>query len=441
MSISHLNRRLSRLSLLAIPLVSLFGVTSVSAATLAPAPVGGKIILEQGVEYDGFTIPANTTVEGNGATIVGKVTVGGDNVTIDHVKFSGDGGSAITAGQVAKNLTISNNIFTGYSGPTITLGGGDYSGLSIINNRDDNIKANNIQVVLNTAVDDIEISGNTFRSVVRIEGFADSLTTGIKITRNIFDKVPTTAISVVKADGALIDRNIITTADTNTGSAIVAGGQVTNTTYSNNEITAPNVTAHTAISISQFDYKDNAGNINEVGKIGSISIVGNTVKNFLFGILLQHTNEATLDDNTIDVVTCGALIGAGSDTPDMGNVTITRDNTITSADMAVLVKGNGSSMMDGAKVRISSAAKITGSIVPRDTEYVEFYAEPTTEEPTTGDQTTPEVTAPTTDNTDVTAPNTGAHHLLSTLVSAIALVAFIVASATALSYVAKSFKK
>ena len=437
MNISLLKRGgLSKLSLLAIPLVSLLGVTSVSAATPAPEPVDGKIVLEQGVEYDGFTIPANTTVEGNGATVVGKVTVDGDNVTIDHVNFSGDGGSAITAGQVAKNLTISNNIFTGYSGPTITLGGGDYSGLSIIKNRDDNINANNIQVVLNTAVDDIEISGNTFGSVVRIEGFADSLTTGIKITGNIFDKVPTTAISVVKADGALIDRNIITTADTNTGSAIVAGGQVTNTTYSNNEITAPNVTANTAISISQIDYKNNAGEIIKVGKSDSVSIVGNTVKNFLFGVLLQNTDEATLNSNTIDAIKkCGILIGAGSDTPDMGNVVITMDNTITSADMAVLVKGNGSSMMDGAKVRISSAAKITGSIAPKDTEYVEFYAEPTTEEPTdqptTGDQTAP----------DVTAPNTGAHRLSSTPVSAIALVTFIVASVATLSYVAKSFKK
>ena len=448
MNISLLKRGgLSKLSLLAIPLVSLLGVTNVNAAVddavdLPKVNKDNKIVLEAGKEYKGagFVIPAGTTIEGNDATVYGKVAVGGDNIKIDNVDFKdteGNDGKAIVNGSstTLRNITISNNTFTGYTDHTIELYGNDYSGLRIINNIDDNHLRNNVSVVLNTKADDIEISGNTFGSTVRVEGFADSLTTGIKITDNTFDKVPDTAIAVVKADGALIDGNTITTADTNPGSAVVTGGQVTNTTYSNNEITAPYATANTAISISQIDYKDNTGNIIKVGKSGSVSIVGNTVKNFLAGVLLQHTNEATLSGNTIDAIKFGVRIGAGSSTPDMGNVTITKDNTITSADKAVLVQGDGSSMMDGAKVRISSAAKITGTIVPENAEYIEFYAEPTTEEPTdqptTGDQTAP----------DVTAPNTGAHHLLSTLVSAIALAAFIVASAAALSYVAKSFKK
>ena len=43
---SQRNRgRLGMLSLLAIPLVSLFGVASASAAVVAPSPVDGKIVL------------------------------------------------------------------------------------------------------------------------------------------------------------------------------------------------------------------------------------------------------------------------------------------------------------------------------------------------------------------------------------------------------------
>lgn len=82
MNISLLKRGgLSKLSLLAIPLVSLLGVTNVNAAVsdavALPAVQDNKIVLEAGKEYKGagFVIPAGTTIEGNDATVYGRVAV------------------------------------------------------------------------------------------------------------------------------------------------------------------------------------------------------------------------------------------------------------------------------------------------------------------------------------------------------------------------------
>ena len=130
------------------------------------------------------------------------------------------------------------------------------------------------------------------------------------------------------------------------------------------------------------------------------------------------------------------MIGFDDNKQSTGNVNVASTNSFDGKDAAIKI--NTEFMAIDAKVRVSKGASLTGGTVLDNNDnssMVEFYAEPTTEEPTdqpaTGDQTAP----------DVTAPNTGAHHLLSTLVSAIALAAFIVASAAALSYVAKSFKK
>ena len=178
MSISHLNRRLSRLSLLAIPLVSLFGVTNVNAVVddavdLPAVNKDNKIVLEAGKKYNGAdsVIHAGTTIEGNGATIYDRIIVGGDDITIDHVNFENtdndsangdDGNKAITSGSstTIRNLTISNNTFTGYKHRTIELSSNDYSGLTITGNNDDNHAYNNVTVVVNTKADGITVSDN-----------------------------------------------------------------------------------------------------------------------------------------------------------------------------------------------------------------------------------------------------------------------------------------
>ena len=447
MSISHLNRRLSRLSLLAIPLVSLFGVTNVNAAVDnavdLPKAQDNKIVLEAGKEYKGAdsVIPAGTTIEGNGATIYDRIIVGGDNITIDHVNFKNtdndsangnDGNKAITSDSstTIRNLTISNNIFTGYTNHTIDLYGNDYSGLRIIENVDNNDVGNNVTVVVNTKADGITVSDNTFSSTVRIEGYRDDPTTGVVIQKNTFNAIPDTAISAVKMSGALVDGNIITVEPDNEW-ANIAIGELKDSTVSNNTITGSGATKNTGISMSIKDYE---GHYLEPSN--NVTLSGNTVSNTGTGILVSNGDEISLDNNKVTGTNQALVIGFDDNKQSTGNVNVTSTNSFGGKDAAIKI--NTEFMASDAKVRVSKGASLTGGTVLDNNDnssMVEFYAEPTTEEPTdqptTGDQTAP----------DVTAPNTGAHHLLSTLVSAIALVAFIVASAAALSYVAKSFKK
>ena len=441
MSISHLNRGLSRLSLLAIPLVSLFGVTSVNAtvddAVDLPAVQGNKIVLEAGREYKGagFVIPAGTTIEGNGATIYGMVSVGGNDITIDSVNFkeSNDGdGRAIVNGpsETLRNITISNNTFTGYTRHTIELYGNDYSGLTITGNNDDNHAYNNVTVVVNTKADGITVSDNTFGSTVRIEGYRDDPTTGVVIQRNTFNAIPDTAISAVKMSGALVDGNIITVKPDDKW-ANIAIGELKDSTISNNIITGSGVTENTGISMSIKDYE---GHYLEPSN--NVTLSGNEVSNTGTGILVSNGDQISLDKNKVTGTNQALVIGFDDNKQSTGNVNVASTNSFDGKDAAIKI--NTEFMAIDAKVRVSKGASLTGGTVLDNNDnssMVEFYAEPTTEEPTdqpaTGDQTAP----------DVTAPNTGAHHLLSTLVSAIALAAFIVASAAALSYVAKSFKK
>lgn len=439
MNISLLKRGgLSKLSLLAIPLVSLLGVTNVNAAVddavdLPKVNKDNKIVLEAGKEYKGagFVIPAGTTIEGNDATVYGKVSVGGNDITIDSVNFkeSNDGdGRAIVNGpsETLRNITISNNTFTGYNHHTIELYGNDYSGLRIIKNVDDNDVGNNVTVVVNTKADGITVSDNTFRSTVRIEGYRDNPTTGVVIQGNKFNEIPDTAISAVKMSGALVDGNTITVKSDDKW-ANIAIGELKDSTISNNIITGSGATENTGISMSIKDYE---GHYLEPSN--NVTLSGNTVSNTGTGILVSNGDEISLDKNIVTGTNQALVIGFDDNKQSTGNVNVTSTNSFGGKDAAIKI--NTEFMANNAKVRISNEAKLTGKVVldnDDNSEMVEVYAEPTADQPTTGDQTAP----------DVTAPNTGAHHLLSTLVSAIALVAFIVASATALSYVAKSFKK
>ena len=449
MNISLLKRGgLSKLSLLAIPLVSLLGVTNVNAAVsdavALPAVQDNKIVLEAGKEYKGagFVIPAGTTIEGNGATIYGMVSVGGDNITIDNVHFVDDEGGdnrAIVSGSGVssiRNLTVSRNIFTGYIGRTIELSSNDYSGLTMTGNNDDNHSLNNVTVVLNTKADNIKISNNIFGSTVRIEGYRDDPTTGVVIQKNTFNAIPDTAISAVKMSGALVDGNIITVEPDNEW-ANIAIGELKDSTVSNNTITGSGATKNTGISMSTTDYIDwDTGTVYYLEPSNNVTLSGNEVSNTGTGILVSNGDEISLDKNKITGTNQALVIGFNDNKQSTGNVNVTSTNSFDGKDAAIKI--NTEFMASDAKVRVSKGASLTGGTVldnDDNSEMVEFYAEPTTDEPTdqpnTGDQTAP----------DVTAPNTGAHHLPSTPVSAIALVTFIVASAAALSYVAKSFKK
>ena len=449
MNISLLKRGgLSKLSLLAIPLVSLLGVTNVNAAFSdavdLPAAHDNKIVLEAGKEYKGagFVIPAGTTIEGNGATIYGMVSVGGDNITIDNVHFVDDEGGdnrAIVSGSGVssiRNLTVSRNIFTGYIGRTIELSSNDYSGLTMTGNNDDNHSLNNVTVVLNTKADNIKISNNIFGSTVRIEGYRDDPTTGVVIQKNTFNAIPDTAISAVKMSGALVDGNIITVEPDNEW-ANIAIGELKDSTVSNNTITGSGATKNTGISMSTTDYIDwDTGTVYYLEPSNNVTLSGNEVSNTGTGILVSNGDEISLDKNKITGTNQALVIGFNDNKQSTGNVNVTSTNSFDGKDAAIKI--NTEFMASDAKVRVSKGASLTGGTVldnKDNSSMVEFYAEPTTDEPTdqpnTGDQTAP----------DVTAPNTGAHHLPSTLVSAIALVTFIVASAAALSYVAKSFKK
>lgn len=419
-------------------MVSLLGVTNVNAAVddavdLPKVNKDNKIVLEAGKEYKGagFVIPAGTTIEGNDATVYGKVSVGGNDITIDSVNFkeSNDGdGRAIVNGpsETLRNITISNNTFTGYNHHTIELYGNDYSGLRIIKNVDDNDVGNNVTVVVNTKADGITVSDNTFRSTVRIEGYRDNPTTGVVIQGNKFNEIPDTAISAVKMSGALVDGNTITVKSDDKW-ANIAIGELKDSTISNNIITGSGATENTGISMSIKDYE---GHYLEPSN--NVTLSGNTVSNTGTGILVSNGDEISLDKNIVTGTNQALVIGFDDNKQSTGNVNVTSTNSFGGKDAAIKI--NTEFMANNAKVRISNEAKLTGKVVldnDDNSEMVEVYAEPTADQPTTGDQTAP----------DVTAPNTGAHHLLSTLVSAIALAAFIVASAAALSYVAKSFKK
>lgn len=450
MNISLLKRGgLSKLSLLAIPLVSLLGVTNVNAAVsdavALPAVQDNKIVLEAGKEYKGagFVIPAGTTIEGNDATVYGRVAVGGDNITIDNVNFkdiNSSDGRAIVNGPSAtlRNLTISNNTFTGYTRHTIELYGNDYSGLRIIKNVDNNHVGNNVTVVVNTKANGITVSDNIFSSTVRIDGYRDDPTTGVVIQRNTFNEIPDTAISAVKMSGALVDHNTITVKSDNKW-ANIAIGELKDSIVSNNTITGSGVAENTGIRMSTIDYRDNTGKVHYLEPSNNVTLSGNEVSNTDTGILVSNGDEISLDSNKVTGTNQALVIGSNENEQNKqntGNVNVTSTNSFDGKDAAIKI--NTEFMASDAKVRVSKGASLTGGTVldnKDNSSMVEFYAEPTTDEPTdqpnTGDQTAP----------DVTAPNTGAHHLPSTLVSAIALVTFIVASAAALSYVAKSFKK
>ena len=448
MNISLLKRGgLSKLSLLAIPLVSLLGVTNVNAAVsdavALPAVQDNKIVLEAGKEYKGagFVIPAGTTIEGNDATVYGRVAVGGDNITIDNVNFkdiNGSDGRAIVNGPSAtlRNLTISNNTFTGYTRHTIELYGNDYSGLRIIKNVDNNDVGNNVTVVVNTKANGITVSDNIFSSTVRIDGYRDDPTTGVVIQGNTFNEVPDTAISAVKMSGALVDGNTITVKSDDKW-VNIAIGELKDSKVSNNTITGSGVAESTGISMSTIDWIDyKTGTVYYLEPSNNVVLSGNTVSNTDTGILVSNGDEISLDNNTVTDTNQALVIGFDDNKQSTGNVNVTSTNSFDGKDAAIKI--NTAFMASDAKVRVSKGASLTGGTVldnDDNSEMVEFYAEPTTDEPTdqpnTGDQTAP----------DVTAPNTGAHHLPSTPVSAIALVTFIVASAAALSYVAKSFKK
>ena len=438
-----------KLSLLAIPLVSLLGVTNVNAAVsdavALPAVQDNKIVLEAGKEYKGagFVIPAGTTIEGNDATVYGRVAVGGDNITIDNVNFkdiNGSDGRAIVNGPSAtlRNLTISNNTFTGYTRHTIELYSNDYSGLRIIKNVDNNHVGNNVTVVVNTKANGITVSDNIFSSTVRIDGYRDDPTTGVVIQRNTFNEIPDTAISAVKMSGALVDHNTITVKPDNKW-ANIAIGELKDSIVSNNTITGSGVAENTGIRMSTIDYRDNTGKVHYLEPSNNVTLSGNEVSNTDTGILVSNGDEISLDNNKVTGTNQALVIGSNENEQNKqntGNVNVTSTNSFDGKDAAIKI--NTEFMASDAKVRVSKGASLTGGTVldnKDNSSMVEFYAEPTTEEPTdqptTGDQTAP----------DVTAPNTGAHHLPSTLVSAIALVTFIVASAAALSYVAKSFKK
>ena len=448
---SQRNRgRLGMLSLLAIPLVSLFGVASASAAVVAPSPVDGKIVLAEGTEYSGFTVPADTTVEGNGATVAGQVVVGGDNVTISNVNFVGSGGSAITTSSTAKNLTISDNTFKGYSGATISLGAGDYSGLSIAGNTDDNKNANNVQVVLNTAVDGIDVTNNNLSNTIRIEGFADSPTTGVVISGNTINNLQpnNSAISLVKADGALVDGNTVTTAG-NYNSAILSFGQLTNSTISNNTVTGSGPGSSAAISISNDDY---AGK--KVDPSSGLTISGNTITDVDRGMFITYASDVKLDDNNISDVSYGLLLGS-KDTHSLGSLNITKGNVISGNTEAIHLNGGPSSLADGATISISKEAKLTGAVSVGDaTDMVTYYDEPVVDEPTVDDPTTdeqpttpevPEVTPPvsTTDGDnegDIAAPNTG-NRIGTIATSAVAFLAMVASSVVVLRRLNKSLDK
>ena len=448
MNISLLKRGgLSKLSLLAIPLVSLLGVTNVNAAVsdavALPAIQDNKIVLEAGKEYKGagFVIPAGTTIEGNDATVYGKVIVGGDNITIDNVNFKGindSDGRAIVNGPSAtlRNLTISNNTFAGYTRHTIELYGNDYSGLRIIKNVDDNRVGNNVTVVVNAKADGITVSDNIFSSTVRIDGYRDDPTTGVVIQGNTFNEVPDTAISAVKMSGALVDGNTITVKSDDKW-VNIAIGELKDSKVSNNTITGSGVAESTGISMSTIDWiDDKTGTVYYLEPSNNVVLSGNTVSNTDTGILVSNGGEISLDNNTVTGTNQALVIGFDDNKQSTGNVNVTSTNSFDGKDAAIKI--NTEFMASDAKVRVSKGASLTGETVLDNNDnsnMVEFYAEPTTEEPTdqptTGDQTAP----------DITAPNTGVHHLPSTPVSAIALVTFIVASDAALSYVAKSFKK
>ena len=369
-------------------------------AVAMPEPSEGVIELVAGTEYDGGTIPANTIVRGNGAVVKGKVVIGGSNVTIDHVKFVGDGsGVAITSSGTINDTTISNNTFTGYTGPTISLNG-VLNRLKITDNIDDNHKANNVTIVEKGEAASIVVSGNTFGNTVRIEGYADGLTTGVEVSKNTFDKIPNAAISVVKADGAKINDNKITLNPEN-ASANLAVGEVVNSSIANNTIVGSG--NNTAISVATKDYADKY-----VGKTSNLTIAGNVISLSNIAMFVSGADDVELCNNKISGQ-YGLLIG-NKDSADTGSVIIGKDNVISGDVEAIHV--NPGALTNDAEIRISNEANINGGI--NDDSAVVLYDEPAPE-PTPGDDTdtdTPEVTEPvkdeeSTDEADVTAPNTG----------------------------------
>lgn len=369
MSISRLNRGLSRLSLLAIPLVSLFGVTNVNAAVDdavdLPAVQGNKIVLEAGKEYKGagFVIPAGTTIEGNDATVYGKVAVGGDNITIDNVNFkdiNGGDGRAIVNGPSAtlRNLTISNNTFAGYTRHTIELYGNDYSGLHIIKNVDDNRVGNNVTVVVNTKANGITVSDNIFSSTVRIDGYRDDPTTGVVIQGNTFNEVPDTAISAVKMSGALVDGNTITVKSDDKW-VNIAIGELKDSKVSNNTITGSGVAESTGISMSTIDWiDDKTGTVYYLEPSNNVVLSGNTVSNTDTGILVSNGGEISLDNNTVTGTNQALVIGFDDNKQSTGNVNVTSTNSFDGKDVAIKI--NTEFMASDAKVRVSKGASLTG---------------------------------------------------------------------------------
>lgn len=373
MSISRLNRGLSRLSLLAIPLVSLFGVTNVNAAVDdavdLPAVQGNKIVLEAGKEYKGagFVIPAGTTIEGNDATVYGKVAVGGDNITIDNVNFkdiNGGDGRAIVNGPSAtlRNLTISNNTFAGYTRHTIELYGNDYSGLHIIKNVDDNRVGNNVTVVVNTKANGITVSDNIFSSTVRIDGYRDDPTTGVVIQGNTFNEVPDTAISAVKMSGALVDGNTITVKSDDKW-VNIAIGELKDSKVSNNTITGSGVAESTGISMSTIDWiDDKTGTVYYLEPSNNVVLSGNTVSNTDTGILVSNGGEISLDNNTVTGTNQALVIGFDDNKQSTGNVNVTSTNSFDGKDVAIKI--NTEFMASDAKVRVSKGASLTGGNSP-----------------------------------------------------------------------------
>ena len=369
-------------------------------AVAMPEPSEGVIELVAGTEYDGGTIPANTIVRGNGATIKGSLVISGSNITIDNVKLVSNGnGIAISNNANADNVVISNNQFTGYKGHTIELSG-VFNSLKIVNNTDDNHTSNNVQVVEAGKSDSITVSGNTFGSTVRVDGYADLLTTGIQVTQNNFESVPDTAVSIVKADGAVISGNKVTLGEGNQYANLVMG-EVVNSSITDNTVAGNG--KNTAISITTKDYADQY-----VGEASGVTVANNKVTSAKVAMLVAGAGDVTLDNNELSG-RVGLQIGySGID--NTGNVTIGKGNVISGDSTAISVAVD--SLSDDAEIKISNEAIINGEI--SDKTHVVEYEEPTNPETPVNpdDSETPDVTEPvkdeeSTDEADVTAPNTG----------------------------------
>lgn len=409
---------------------------SVSAIEV-PEPEDGIIELSQGEQYDAssYVIPAGTTIKGNGATIKGSLVISGSNITIDNVKLVSNGnGIAISNNANADNVVISNNQFTGYKGHTIELSG-VFNNLKIVNNTDDNHTSNNVQVVEAGKSDSITVSGNTFGSTVRVDGYADLLTTGIQVTQNNFESVPDTAVSIVKADGAVISGNKVTLGEGNQYANLVMG-EVVNSSISDNTVAGNG--KNTAISITTKDYADQY-----VGEASGVTVANNKVTSAKVAMLVAGAGDVTLDNNELSG-RVGLQIGySGID--NTGNVTIGKGNVISGDSTAISVAVD--SLSDDAEIKISNEAIINGEI--SDKTHVVEYEEPTNPETPVNpdDSETPDVTEPvdgntgdvtppvsTDENANIAAPNTGVD---AEMPSAFTVIAGCVAAILAAFYATK----